>query len=463
MSEKLYCSKECFALEIFFIYREQYQVCFFWQKSILSGHPFLHFTFKMLRQWSWHSESWDFTPSTTVNLLNFVNKVNLVNLVNMVNFVNLVNFVNFFNLVNLILFSVSQLVQLQGEDQLRSIAEKFHLWQLQQKHWRRLTVATTRTWERRKASIIIVVVVITITIMTIIIIALTSWGVSTRMWEGKDAERGAREDLSHSGRALSSSGCPGWDNFNSISFSIILIRITRLRPEVYILFRISPPQKKEKKSVLYIVIITTTDPHQNFREDFPSFNLKTRVADFVLRRAPAGPSIMDFPLSSHLTASRSLWMGTLTGKLVASKKSVIRFLWMISVWIGRTSWTEEETEERREEREEAGHEMDEEVDWGEPASSRGEGRSRGRRRNSNMSPPRFSLLRDECLPGEVETATVEEPRSRSWLLFWPLAPTWPAPEIDLYMEFYMFLHLRCSAAREESQLLGWEYPLTGYL
>ena len=38
-----------------------------------------------------------------------------------------------------------------------------------------LKVATTRTWERRKASIIIiVVVVITITIMTIIIMALTS-------------------------------------------------------------------------------------------------------------------------------------------------------------------------------------------------------------------------------------------------------------------------------------------------
>ena len=37
-----------------------------------------------------------------------------------------------------------------------------------------LTVATTRTWERRKGSIIIIVVVITITIMTIIIMALTS-------------------------------------------------------------------------------------------------------------------------------------------------------------------------------------------------------------------------------------------------------------------------------------------------
>ena len=36
-----------------------------------------------------------------------------------------------------------------------------------------LEVATSRTWERRKASII-VVVVITITIMTIIIMALTS-------------------------------------------------------------------------------------------------------------------------------------------------------------------------------------------------------------------------------------------------------------------------------------------------
>ena len=107
----------------------------------------------------------------------------------------------------------------------------------------------------------------------------------------------------------------------------------------------------------------------------------------------------------------------MTGRLVASKKSVIRFLWMISVWMGRTSWTEEEREERREEREEAGHEMDEDVEVGETASSRGEGRSRGRRRNSNMSPPRFSLPRDECSPGEVKTATVEEPRSRSWLLF----------------------------------------------
>ena len=72
----------------------------------------------------------------------------------------------------------------------------------------------------------------------------------------------------------------------------------------------------------------------------------------------------------------------MTGRLVASKKSVIRFLWMISVWMGRTSWTEEEREERREEREEAGQEMEEEVEVGE--ESLGEGRSSGRSRNSNI-------------------------------------------------------------------------------
>ena len=39
-------------------------------------------------------------------------------------------------------------------------------------------------------------------------------------------------------------------------------------------------------------------------------------------------------------------MGTLTGRLVASKKSVIRFRWMITVWIGRTSrWEDEMREE----------------------------------------------------------------------------------------------------------------------
>ena len=75
----------------------------------------------------------------------------------------------------------------------------------------------------------------------------------------------------------------------------------------------------------------------------------------------------------------------MTGKLVASKKSVIRFLWMISAWQGRTSCTDEETEERLEEREEAGQEMEEEVEVGEEGR-RGEGRTRGRSRNSNMSP-----------------------------------------------------------------------------
>ena len=80
----------------------------------------------------------------------------------------------------------------------------------------------------------------------------------------------------------------------------------------------------------------------------------------------------------------------MTGRLVASKKSVIRFLWMISAWQGRTSWTEEETEERLEEREEAGQEMEEEVEVGE-TGRRGEGRRSGRSRNSNMSPP-ISLI-----------------------------------------------------------------------
>ena len=61
---------------------------------------------------------------------------------------------------------------------------------------------------------------------------------------------------------------------------------------------------------------------------------------------------------------------------------MIRFLWMISVWIGRTSWTDEETEERLEEREEAGQEMEEEVEVGE--ESLGEGRRSGRSRNSNI-------------------------------------------------------------------------------
>ena len=41
---------------------------------------------------------------------------------------------------------------------------------------------------------------------------------------------------------------------------------------------------------------------------------------------------------SHLMASKCLWMGTLTGRLVASKKSVNRFLEMILVWATLT-WT----------------------------------------------------------------------------------------------------------------------------
>ena len=78
-------------------------------------------------------------------------------------------------------------------------------------------------------------------------------------------------------------------------------------------------------------------------------------------------------------------MGTLTGRLVASKKSVIRFRWMITVWIGRTSrWDEEMSEEEGvdfweltfdEEEEEEEEEMEE---W-EVREER-----MGRRRNSNI-------------------------------------------------------------------------------
>ena len=45
---------------------------------------------------------------------------------------------------------------------------------------------------------------------------------------------------------------------------------------------------------------------------------------------------------AHLSASLSLCRGTLTGKLVASRKSVTRFLQMILGWQGRTSLWEEE-------------------------------------------------------------------------------------------------------------------------
>ena len=68
-------------------------------------------------------------------------------------------------------------------------------------------------------------------------------------------------------------------------------------------------------------------------------------------------------LDSHLAASLSLCMGTLTGRLVASRKSVIRLRWMISMWMGRRERWEEDREARREEEE--GQEREEEGDWGE--------------------------------------------------------------------------------------------------
>ena len=50
-----------------------------------------------------------------------------------------------------------------------------------------------------------------------------------------------------------------------------------------------------------------------------------------------------------LEASLDLWMGTFTGKEVASMKSVIKFLKMISEWIGRNSGPEDESEDLLEE------------------------------------------------------------------------------------------------------------------
>jgi hypothetical protein len=46
-----------------------------------------------------------------------------------------------------------------------------------------------------------------------------------------------------------------------------------------------------------------------------------------------------------LEASLDLWMGTFTGKEVASMKSVIKFLKMMSDWIGRNSGPEDESED----------------------------------------------------------------------------------------------------------------------
>ena len=53
----------------------------------------------------------------------------------------------------------------------------------------------------------------------------------------------------------------------------------------------------------------------------------------------------------YLSASLLLWMGTLTGRLVASRKSVIRLRFIIFGCTERTSIVEEEREEREEEEE----------------------------------------------------------------------------------------------------------------
>ena len=78
-------------------------------------------------------------------------------------------------------------------------------------------------------------------------------------------------------------------------------------------------------------------------------------------------------------------MGTLTGKLVASKKSVIKFLWMITVWIGRTSRWEEEMREEDEVDDELPFDEDEEEEDEEDMEVRDVREvKRGRRRNSNI-------------------------------------------------------------------------------
>ena len=46
-----------------------------------------------------------------------------------------------------------------------------------------------------------------------------------------------------------------------------------------------------------------------------------------------------------LTASLDLCMGTFTGREVASRKSVTRFLLIMSEWIGRNSGREEDNED----------------------------------------------------------------------------------------------------------------------
>ena len=76
-------------------------------------------------------------------------------------------------------------------------------------------------------------------------------------------------------------------------------------------------------------------------------------------------------------------MGTLTGKLVASKKSVIKFLWMITVWIGRTSRWEEEMREEDEVDDELPFDEEEEDEEDMEVRDVREVK-RGRRRNSNI-------------------------------------------------------------------------------
>ena len=85
----------------------------------------------------------------------------------------------------------------------------------------------------------------------------------------------------------------------------------------------------------------------------------------------------------------------MTGRLVASRKSVTRFLWIISVWMGRRVRCDEESEQRREEEgeqlcEDEGDSGEESVELGElervesGQERRGVG-EKGRRRISNIT------------------------------------------------------------------------------
>ena len=75
----------------------------------------------------------------------------------------------------------------------------------------------------------------------------------------------------------------------------------------------------------------------------------------------------------------------MTGRLVASKKSVIRFRWMITVWIGRTSrWDEEMSEEEGVDFWEPTFDEDEEEEEEEMEEWEVREEKMGRRRNSNI-------------------------------------------------------------------------------